>query len=89
MIGGQKVGFNNIYAPNLRGDCILLWKELLSWAHLADSWVIGGDFNMVDFFVNKKGGREGGIHPLKRAAWDAFLFNFNGTDGWLEDAFII
>ena len=44
---------------------------------------------MVELPSDKKGGREGGIHPLERVAWDAFLFNLSGTDAWMEDAFII
>ena len=50
--------------------------------------MIGGDFNMVELLVDKKRDTERGIHPLERAAWDAFLFSFTSTNSWLEDAFV-
>ena len=39
LIGGQKIGYLNVYAPNLRSHCTLLWKELLSWSQVAVFWV--------------------------------------------------
>ena len=63
---GRKIGFLNIYAPNNRGACVL-WKELLSWAPITNSWIIEGDFNMVELPLDMKGGKEGGIHSLQRA----------------------
>lgn len=43
---------------------------------------------MDELPADKKGGREGGIHPLERVAQDALLFSFSGTNAWLENAFV-
>ena len=38
----------NIYAPNFASARPGFWLSLVEYAGLADSWLVGGNFNMIE-----------------------------------------
>jgi exonuclease III len=47
-IENKKIGFLNIYAPNTGRDRAIFWDAISSTIPEADSWIMGGDYNMVE-----------------------------------------
>ena len=46
----------NLYAPNSALEREGVWLSLCDYASLADGWLMGGDFNMIQDVVDRMGG---------------------------------
>ena len=54
--GSHKVGLMNLYASNSESERENLWLSLSDYADLADCWLVGGDFNMIEDATDRLGG---------------------------------
>ena len=86
-IGSQKVGLMNIYAPNSSSTRAGLWLSLAEYAGLADCWLVGGDFNMIEDASNRIGGTTTTISGWEAKCWDSFSFAFGLLDLWKVQSF--
>jgi hypothetical protein len=69
------MGSAYLYAPNQVATRAPFCRELC--ASLPDSthhWIVGGDFNMVEYLSNRRWGNPFFIHGHKLASWE-LLFN--------------
>jgi exonuclease III len=52
-LDNKVVGFLNIYAPNKDSERAAFWNQIATSLPIAESWVVGGDFNMVERNVDR------------------------------------
>ena len=86
-IGSQKVGLMNIYAPNSASARASFWLSLVEYAGLADCWLVGGDFNMIEDASDRIGGTTTTISGGEAKCWDSFSFAFGLLDLWKVQSF--
>ena len=82
QIGPQKTGIINLYASNSASERASFWISLSEYAGLADSWLVGGDFNMIEEASDRRGGSISTITGREARAWDSFCFSFGLLDLW-------
>ena len=46
----------NLYAPNSAVERAKLWLSLFDYVSLADCWLVGGDFNMIEDVADRMEG---------------------------------
>ena len=56
QIGAQKTGIINLYASNSASERDSFWISLSEYVGLADAWLVGGDFNMIEEASDRRGG---------------------------------
>ena len=86
-IGSQKVGLMNIYAPNSASARASFWPSLVEYVGLADCWLVGGDFNMIEEAFDRIGGTTTTISSWEAKCWDSFSFAFGLLDLWKVQSF--
>ena len=82
QIGPQKTGIINLYATNSPSKRASFWISLSEYAGLAGSWLVGGDFNMIEEASDRRGGTISTITGREAQAWDSFCFSFGLLDLW-------
>ena len=86
--GSQKVGLMNLYASNSASERADLWLSLSDYADLADCWLVGGDFNMIEDATDRLGGVGTTISGREAKCWDYFCFSFGLLDLWNVHSFL-
>ena len=86
-IGSQKVGLMNIYAPNSMSVRAGIWLFLVEYAGLADCWLVGGDFNMIEDASDRIGCTTTTVSGWEAKCWDSFCFAFGLLDLWKVQPF--
>ena len=71
----QKVGLMNLYAPNSASKRADLSLSLFDYADLADCWLVGGDYNMIEDVADRLGGIGTTILGWEAKCWDYFCFS--------------
>lgn len=66
-----------VYAPNnhkLR--LATLWQELIVFLDKNRSWIVVGDYNMVETLEDRRGGSGNVLRGIERRAWNGFKKQF-------------
>ena len=87
QIGAQKTGIINLYASNSASERDSFWISLSEYVGLADAWLVGGDFNMIEEASDRRGGSISTITGREARAWDSFCFSFGLLDLWNIQSF--
>ena len=77
----------NLYASNSASERADLWLSLSDYADLADCWLVGGDFNMIEDATDRLGGVGTTISGREAKCWDYFCFAFGLLDLWKVHSF--
>ena len=85
--GQLRVGLLNIYAPNHASARATFWSQLLESLPSADSWCIGGDFNMIETPEDRCRGSQITVHGSERAAWEQLCMTMRLEDAWHHPGF--
>ena len=72
----------NLYACNSESERADLWLSLSDYADLADCWLVGGDFNMIENVTDRLGGVGTTI-----SGREAICFSFGLLDLWKVHSF--
>ena len=86
-IGEDRIGFLNVYAPNVANGRAEFWTLLGDSLPTADHWCVGGDFNMLEDPEDRRGGSFATIQGAELAAWERLCFSLRISDVWHADAF--
>ena len=66
--GQLRIGLLNVYAPNHASARATFWLQICESLPQADSWCVGGDFNMLETVENRRGGSQTTVHGSELAA---------------------
>jgi exonuclease III len=83
----QIVGFLNIYAPNKGPKRANFWNQIVNNIPVADSWVVGGDFNMVERDQDRSTNTPKKLTNEEQEAWDRQMMRLGLEDSWHSDDF--
>jgi exonuclease III len=83
----QVLGILNIYAPNKGSERASFWNHIANNLPLADSWIVGGDFNMVERESDRSINTPKNLTREEREAWDRLVMRLGLEDVWNCDDF--
>jgi endonuclease/exonuclease/phosphatase family metal-dependent hydrolase len=83
----QVVGILNIYAPNKGPERATFWTQIANALPPADSWIVGGDFNMVERDSDRSSNTPKKLTREEREAWDRFVMRLGIEDIWTNNDF--
>ena len=63
----------NLYASNSASERADLWLSLSDYADLADCWLVGGDFNMIEDVADRLGVAGTTILGREAKCWECAL----------------
>jgi exonuclease III len=87
LLDKQVVGILNIYAPNKGPERATFWTQIANNLPQADSWVVGGDFNMVESETDRSSNTPKKLSREEREAWDRLVMRLGIEDVWTSDDF--
>jgi exonuclease III len=87
QIESHKIGFLNIYAPNQRRERATFWDEVCQGLPDADSWVLGGNINMVENEEDRSGNPPKRLSREEQGAWDNLTLRSGLQDVWQSNDF--
>lgn len=70
-IEGANLGIACIYAPNIPSHRSLLWQEMVDLFPKDCSWILGGDFNMIECTEDKSQDWSRTTSNLEIFSWDS------------------
>ena len=59
----------------------------LAFLLAADSWCVGGDFNMLEMAGDRRGDISTSIHGAELASWERFCLSIRLEDAWFHPCF--
>ena len=77
----------NLYAPNFASERAGLCLTLSDYVSLADCWMVGGDFNMIEDVADRMRGTTTTISGWEAKCWDYFCFTYGFLDLWKVHSF--
>jgi hypothetical protein len=83
----QVIGMLNIYAPNKSHERATFWTQIANNLPLADSWLVGGDFNIVEREGDHSTNTPKKLSNEEREAWDQLVMRLGLEDVWNSDDF--
>ena len=82
-----KVGFLNLYAPNTGLERAAFWEAVARNLPAADSWIMGGDLNMVEHESDRSGNPPKKLSREEQDGWDNLILKLGLEDAWDNDDF--
>jgi hypothetical protein len=76
----QILGILNIYAPNKGSEQASFWNHIANNIPVADSWIVGGDFNMVERESDRSINTPKNLTKEEREAWDRLIMRLGLED---------
>lgn len=84
----KKLGFINVYTPNTGRARGTFWQDITAQLPPADSWVLGGDFNIGEHDSDRSDGLPKKISAHEQEGWDTLTTHFGLEDTWSSDDFL-
>jgi exonuclease III len=87
LLDKRVIGFLNLYAPNKGPERANFWTQIANTIPAADSWILEGDFNMVEVDADRSSNASKKLSTEEREAWDRLVLRLNLEDVWFRDNF--
>ncbi|KAG0572449.1 hypothetical protein KC19_VG096100, partial [Ceratodon purpureus] len=80
-------GFLNLYARNSGLERATFWDTVAQNLPNADSWVMGGDLNMVEHEADRSGNPPKKLPREEQDGWDNLILKLGLEDTWESDGY--